>query len=96
MSAVNVTTESAIARPIEQVASFAADPDNVPAWYVNIESIEWKTSRPVMVGSQIAFVAHFPGRRPALMKSSSLFPASGSSCGRVKDRFRWKQPMSGR
>jgi uncharacterized membrane protein len=63
--AVDVVTEAVIRRPREEVAAYAANPDNVPAWYVNIKSVEWKTSPPVQVGSRIAFVAQFFGRRLA-------------------------------
>ena len=51
--------------PRAEVASFAGDPDNVTRWYQNIDSVEWLTERPVAVGSRMAFVAHFLGRRLA-------------------------------
>lgn len=63
MGNVDVQTEIVINRPREEVASYAADPTNVRDWYVNISSVEWKIPPPAVVGSQIAFVAHFLGRR---------------------------------
>ena len=63
--AVDVETTIEIARPRAEVAAFAADPDNVHAWYKNIKRVEWLTDRPLRVGTRLAFAAEFLGRRMA-------------------------------
>ncbi|GAA1977199.1 SRPBCC family protein [Terrabacter lapilli] len=62
---VDVETSIEIDAARDRVAAFASDPENAPRWYVNISSVEWETPPPATVGSRIAFVAHFLGRRIA-------------------------------
>ena len=62
---VNVKTEILIDNPIEKVAEYAANPDNAPNWTMNIKSVEWKTAKPLTIGSQISFKAEFLGRKLA-------------------------------
>ena len=60
---VDVLVEALIDRPVEEVSAFAGDPSNAPEWYANIKRVEWQTEPPVRVGSRVAFVALFLGRR---------------------------------
>jgi uncharacterized membrane protein len=62
---VDVQSAIEIDRPVSEVSGYAANPDNAPLWYVNIKSVEWLTPPPAQVGSRIAFVANFLGRRLA-------------------------------
>lgn len=59
---VDVQTEIEIDRPRVEVAAYASDPDNATTWYRNIKRVEWKSPKPLQVGSRIAFVAQFLGR----------------------------------
>jgi uncharacterized protein YndB with AHSA1/START domain len=60
---VDVLSEVVIDRPPDVVAAYAADPTHAPDWYVNIDSVEWRTPPPPRVGSRVAFRARFLGRR---------------------------------
>jgi uncharacterized protein YndB with AHSA1/START domain len=63
--AVDIQCELTIPRPRAEVAAFASNPDNTTSWYTNIKAVEWETPRPLAVGSRVAFVATFLGRRLA-------------------------------
>jgi uncharacterized membrane protein len=60
---VDVLTSIFIDCPQDKVAAYASNPENAPAWYVNIKSAEWRTPKPLNIGSQIAFKAKFLGRQ---------------------------------
>jgi uncharacterized membrane protein len=62
---VDVETRIEIARPRHEVAAYASDVGNATAWYQNIRSVEWRSEPPLAVGSRVAFVAEFLGRRLA-------------------------------
>jgi hypothetical protein len=62
---VDVETDIVIERPVAVVASYAADPSNAPEWYERIDTVEWKSAPPARVGTRVAFVARFLGRRLA-------------------------------
>jgi uncharacterized protein YndB with AHSA1/START domain len=62
---VDIECERTIARSRREVSAYAADPDNTTSWYANIKAVEWETPPPLAVGSRIAFIATFLGRRLA-------------------------------
>ena len=86
--AVDVLTETVIDCPLERVAAYACDPSKAPEWYVNIETVEWKTPPPLAVGSRMAFVARFFGEVITAVFVPEAVHASHSSYLKVRDRFK--------
>ena len=62
---VDVTVETVIARPREDVARFAMDPANDPVWIGGISESRIVTDGPLTQGSRVARVASFLGKRIA-------------------------------
>jgi uncharacterized membrane protein len=101
--AVDVTTEIEIERPRPEVAGYASDPGNATDWYANIDSVDWQTLPPVAVGSRMAFVARFLGRRLAYtyevreMVSGERFVMSTSEGPfPMETTYSWSDAPSGR
>jgi uncharacterized protein YndB with AHSA1/START domain len=99
--AVDVTVETVIARPVDEVAAYAADPGHAPEWYANIRSVQWQTPPPVAVGSRMDFVAHFLGRRLAytyevveLVPGERLVMATAQGPFPMRTTYTW-EPVPG-
>jgi hypothetical protein len=59
----DVTVETTIARPREDVARFSSDPANDTAWIGALTEAKLLTEPPVGLGSRVERVASFLGRR---------------------------------
>ncbi len=100
--AVDVSTSIEIARPRAQVAQYAADPGNVTSWYQNIKSVEWRTEPPLAVGSRVAFVATFLGRRLAytyeireLVPGAKLVMSTSEGSFPMETTYTWEDSAAG-
>lgn len=82
---VDVQTEIVIRRPCDEVAEYAVNPDHAPDWYVNIQSAEWQTPRPLAVGSCIAFRAQFLGKTLAYVYEIAEYVAGQRLVMRTAD-----------
>jgi hypothetical protein len=60
---IDVTVQTTIARPREEVARFAMDPANDAAWIGGISQARAVTEGPLRQGSRVARVASFLGKR---------------------------------
>jgi uncharacterized protein YndB with AHSA1/START domain len=101
--AVDVVTAIEIAAPRDRVAAYAADPTNAPEWYVNIKAVEWKTPPPLAVGSRMAFVARFLGRRLAytyeiaeLVPGRRLIMRTAEGPFPMETTYAWEESAEGR
>lgn len=99
---MDVTTTTEIARPRAEVAAYAADPGNAPEWYVNIRSVEWETPPPVAVGTRMAFVAQFLGRRIAytyqvreLVPGERLVMSTDEGPFPMETTYTWQDSVNG-
>lgn len=99
---VDVTTDIEIHHPRRDVSAYAADPDNATAWYRNIKAVEWRSPKPLDVGSSIAFVAEFLGRRIAytyevreLITGERLVMATSDGPFAMETTYTWSETASG-
>ena|SRR5579872_1731533 len=99
---VDVQTEIEINRPRAVVAAYASDPDNATSWYENIKAVEWKSPRPVALGSRIAFVAQFLGRRLAytyevkeLVPNERLVQSTSEGAFPMETTYTWQDTPAG-
>lgn len=103
MSKVDVLTEILINASVETVAAYASNPDNAPEWYVNIRSAEWRTEKPLQVGSKIAFKARFLGRDLAyvyeikeLMPGKKLVMRTADGPFEMETTYTWEAVEGGK
>jgi uncharacterized membrane protein len=60
---IDITVETTIGRPSEEVARFAMDPANDPVWIGGISEARMVTDGPLLRGSRVTRVASFLGKR---------------------------------
>jgi uncharacterized membrane protein len=63
VTGIDVSAETRISRPRPDVAGYVTDPANDPSWIGGIREARLLGDQPVAVGSRVARVASFLGRR---------------------------------
>jgi uncharacterized protein YndB with AHSA1/START domain len=99
---VDVVTEIQIAAARDEVFRYASDPESAPEWYENIESVEWRSEPPLAVGSRMAFVASFLGRRleyvyevRELLTRERLVMSTADGPFAMETTYTWEDTLSG-
>lgn len=86
--AVDVTAETTIASPRDEVAGYAMDPRNDPVWISGIREVEVLAGLPLEKGTQVQRVASFLGRRiEYVLEVAELEPGSRLLMRSVKSPF---------
>ena len=77
---IDITAELPIRRPLPEVAAYMIDPAHDPEWIGGVARCG-STPPPLAVGSRVARVAHFLGRRVEYVNEvTELDPAGCSTC----------------
>lgn len=86
--AIDVTAETTIARPRDEVAAFAMDVANDPVWIGGVIEAKMLTEPPLATGSQVTRVATFLGRRVEYVNEVvDCDPRSGMAMRSIKGPF---------
>ncbi|MGH2757601.1 MAG: SRPBCC family protein [Actinomycetota bacterium] len=99
---VDVLTDIEIERPRSQVAEYVSNPDNATAWYENIKRVEWKSPKPLAIGSKVSFEAQFMGRKLAytyevreFVPGEWLVMSTAQGPFPMETSYRWSDTPSG-
>jgi uncharacterized membrane protein len=85
---IDITAQVTVRRPPADVAAFMIDPKNDPTWIGGVREVRMETPPPLGVGSRVARVAHFLGRRVEYVNEvTALDPARVLDMRSVKAPF---------